>query len=390
MSEKSGSSYSPRERVLCALNHEEPDRVPLFIGTSGTTSVLGPGYDRLKSHLGISGGPRRWFSKAMQYTWLDEEVLVRLGSDARAIVPGPAESVFAKEVSDDHIIDAWGTPWRRAPDSIYFEIAGFPLRTATLNDLEKYPWPKLTSPSRFVGIVEQARAIQKAGYATVLVAGVCVFEQACLMRGMDAVLMDMASDEDFFTALMTKLKDLGVEYVDALLRDVGPYVDVFVTGDDLGMTAGPMMSPAAYRRLIKPHHADLLGAIKRRISGKVFFHSCGNIYRLLGDLADAGVDLLNPVQVSAGEMGDTARLKGEFGDRLSFCGGIDTRQVMPNGTPEEVRKEVRRRIKDLAPGGGYVAAAVHCLQPDVPPENIVAMCDEVKKAGQYPLNIQAE
>jgi uroporphyrinogen decarboxylase len=390
MTGKSGSSYSSRDRVLCALNHEEPDRVPLFLGASGATTVLGPGYAKLKDHLGIKGGPERWFSKAMQYRWLDEEVMQQLGSDARAIVPGPAESVFAKEISDDHIIDIWGTPWRRAPDSIYYEIAGFPLRTATLDDIDRYPWPKLTSPSRFVALVEQAQAIQKAGYATVLVAGVSVFEQACVMRGIDAVLMDMAGDEDFFTALMTKFKNLAVEYVDALLRDVGPYVDVFVTGDDLGMTAGPMMSPAAYRRLIKPHHADLLAAIKRRTSGKIFFHSCGNIYRLLGDLADAGVDLLNPVQVSAGEMGDTARLKREFGNRLSFCGGIDTRQVLPHGTPDEVRSEVRRRIKDLAPGGGYVAAAVHCLQPDVPPENIVAVCDEVKKAGQYPLNIQAE
>jgi uroporphyrinogen decarboxylase len=372
------------------LNHEEPDRVPLFLGTSGATTVLGPGYGKLKDHLGIKGGPERWFSKALQYRWLDEEVMTRLGSDARAIVPGPAESVFAKEVSDDHIIDIWGTPWRRAPDSIYFEIAGFPLRNATIEDIEKYPWPKFTSPSRFAGLAEQARAIQKAGYATVLLSGVTIFEQACLLRGMDTLLMDMPADEDFFTALMTKLKNLGVECVDALLRDVGPYVDVLVTGDDLGMTAGPMMSPAAYRRLIKPHHAELLAAIKRRIAGKIFFHSCGNIYRLLGDLADAGVDLLNPVQVSAGEMGDTARLKREFGDRLSFCGGIDTRQVMPHGTPEEVRREVRRRIKDLAPGGGYVAAAVHCLQPDVPPENIVAMCDEARTFGQYPLHVQPD
>jgi uroporphyrinogen decarboxylase len=387
MSAKPSTTLTSRDRVLCALNHEEPDRVPLFIGTSGATTVLGPGYGKLKDHLGIRGGPERWFSKALQYRWLDEEVLVRLGADARAIVPGPAESVFAKEVSGDHIIDIWGTPWRKAPDSIYFEIADFPLRTATLDDLEKYRWPKLTSPSRFAGLVEQAQAIQQAGYATVLVAGICVFEQACIMRGIDTVLMDMAADEDFFTALMTKLKSLAVEYADALLRDVGPYVDVFVTGDDLGMTAGPMMSPAAYRRLIKPHHADLLGAIKQRIAGKVFFHSCGNIYRLLGDLADAGVDLINPVQVSAGEMGDTARLKREFGDRLSFCGGIDTRHLMPHGTPDEVRREVRRRINDLAPGGGYVAAAVHCLQPDVPPENIVAMCDEVKAAGRYPIRV---
>jgi uroporphyrinogen decarboxylase len=383
-------SLTSRDRVLSALNHEEPDRVPLFIGVSGATTVLGPGYDKLKAHLAVKCGPQRWFSKAMQYTWMDEEVVLRLGSDGRAIVPGPAESALAKEVSADYIIDGWGTPWRRAPDSIYFEIAGFPLRTATIDDLEKYPWPNLTPPARFVGLAEQAQTIQKAGYATVLVAGVSLFEQACVMRGLDAVLMDMAADEDFFTALLVKLKGLALGYVDALLRDVGPYVDVFITGDDLGMTAGPMMSPTAYRRLIKPHHAELLGAIKQRISGKIFFHSCGNVYRLLGDLADAGVDLLNPVQVSAGEMGDTARLKREFGKRLSFCGAIDTRHVMPHGTPDEVRTEVRRRIKDLAPGGGYVAAAVHCIQPDVPPENIVAMCDEVKKAGQYPLSSQAQ
>jgi uroporphyrinogen decarboxylase len=378
-------SFTSRERVLTALNHEEPDRVPLFMGTSGVTTVLSPGYERLKTHLGIKCGPTRYFSKALQYTWLDEEVLLRLGSDARPIAPGPPESALAKEISEDLIVDAWGTPWRKAPGSIYFEIAGFPLRDATLDDIEQHPWPKLTAPARFAGLAERAKAIQQAGYATVLVSGVTIFEQACLMRGMDKALMDMAADEDFFTALLSKLKNLAIEYVDVLLRDVGPYVDVLVTGDDLGMTAGTMMSPAAYRRLIKPHQADLLGAIKRRTAGKIFFHSCGNIYRLLGDLADAGVDLINPVQVSAGEMGDTARLKREFGERLSFCGGIDTQHVMPQGSVEEVRAEVRRRIQDLAPGGGYVAAAVHCIQPDVPPQNTVAMCEAVREFGRYPI-----
>jgi uroporphyrinogen decarboxylase len=385
MTAKNGMSMGSRDRVLCALNHEEPDRVPLFIGTSGATTVLGPGYGKLKSHLGIQGGPIRWFSKPLQYTWMDEEVLLRLGSDARAITPGPAESTLAKEVSEDYIVDAWGVPWRRAPGSIYYEIAGFPLRTATLDDLEKYPWPNLNAPARFAGLVERAKAIQQAGYATVLLPGVTIFEQACLMRGLDTLLMDMAADPDFFTAFLHKLKSIAISYMHAILGEVGPYVDVLVTGDDLGMTASPMMSPASYRRLIKAHHAEFLGEIKKKTTGKIFFHSCGNIYSLLGDLADAGVDLINPVQVSAGEMSDTARLKREFGDRLSFCGGIDTQKVMPHGTPEDVREEVRRRIRDLAPNGGYVAAAVHCLQPDVPPENIVAMCEEVKKAGKYPL-----
>ena len=138
--------------------------------------------------------------------------------------------------------------------------------------------------------------------------------------------MDMAGDEELFTAIMAKFTKLAVDAVTAMLEHLDPYIDVIVTGDDLGMTAGPMMSPASYRRLIKPYHAEFLGAIHAKSRAKVFFHSCGNIYKLLGDLADAGVDIINPVQVNCGEMGDTARLKREFGDRLTFCGGIDTQQ----------------------------------------------------------------
>jgi uroporphyrinogen decarboxylase len=371
--------------VLSALNHEEPDRVPLFIGTSGATTVLGPGYEKLKAHLGVREEPTRWFSKPLQYAWMDEEVLLRLGSDGRPIAPGPAESTLRKEISADCLVDDWGVTWRRAPGSLYFEVSDAPLRKATIDDIERYPWPNLTPPGRFVGLAERAKAIQDAGYATVLLGGVTLFEQACLMRGLDVLLMDMVADEEFFEALLRKLKGLAIAYVRQLLDEAGPFVDVFVTGDDLGMKNGPMMSPRTYRRLIKPHEAELLAAVRQNLAGKIFFHSCGNIYPLLGDLIEVGVDLLNPVQVSAGEMGDTARLKREFGDRLSFCGGIDTHRVMPSGTPDEVREEVRRRIQDLAPGGGYVAAAVHCLQPDVPPANIVTMCDEVAVAGRYPL-----
>jgi uroporphyrinogen decarboxylase len=370
-------SFTSRQRVVCALNHDEPDRVPLLIGTSGATTVLGPGYGRLRKHLGLDGVEPRWFSKALQYTRLDEDVMLRLGSDGRTVVPGPAESVLRKEISPDCLVDDWGITWSRAPGSLYFEVSDCPLRKARIDDFEKYPWPNLTPPGRFAGLADRAKAVQASGYATVLLSGVTLFEQACLLRGHDVVLMDLAADEACFTALMEKIKGIVVPYINALLEEVGPWIDILVTGDDLGMTAGPLISPKTYRRLLKPHHADLLGVIKRRLSGKIFFHSCGNVYPLLGDLADVGVDLLNPVQVSAGEMGDTARLKREFGKRLSFCGGIDTLKVMPHGTPDDVRREVRRRI------------AVHCLQPDVPPENIVAMCDEVAVAGRYPLNKSA-
>lgn len=378
-------AMTSRDRVLCALAHEEPDRVPLFMGTSGVTSLLGAAYEKFKAHLGIAGLPPRWISKPFQYAWLDEEVLLRLGGDARPVAPGPAESTLRKEISGDCLVDDWGVTWRRAPGTLYFEMTEAPLRGATIEDLDRYPWPNLLPPGRFEGMAARAKAIQEAGYATTINTGISLFEQAGFLRGLDALLMDMAADEDFFTALLTKLKNLAIPYLQAMLRELGPYADVVITADDLGMTQGPLMSPAAYRRLIKPHQAELHGAIHAVSKAKSFLHSCGNIATLLGDLADVGVDIINPVQVSAGAMGDTAELKRQFGSRLTFCGGIDTRHVLPHGTPEEVRAEVRRRIADLAPGGGYIAAAVHCLQPDVPCENILAMCDEVRKAGSYPI-----
>ena len=201
------------------------------------------------------------------------------------------------------------------------------------------------------------------------------------------MLYDLAADAEFVTALLTKLEKLTTDCLVAALRECGESVDIVVTGDDVATQAGPMMSPAMYRRLIKPHHARMFAAIRENTNAKIYLHSCGNVYRLIGDFIDVGVELLNPVQVSAGEMGDTARLKREFGDRLSFLGGIDTQWAMPFGTPDDVRAEVRRRIRDLAPRGGYIAAAVHCLQPDVPLENVLAMCDEVVKSGRDPLQV---
>ena len=374
-----------RDRVLCALNHEAPDRVPLFVGTSGVTSVLGPGYPRLRRHLGLPEIPTRWLSKKFGYVWMDDDALERLGSDGRPVQPGPAISRLAREISTDSLVDEWGCPWVKRTGVDYFEVTEAPLRDATIDDLARYPWPDLMAPSRFAGLAERCRAIQQAGYAAVLLTGVTLFEQAYMLRGVEECLMDLAGDQDFYLALQDHIKRLTIPYVSELCRQVGPYVDVICTGDDLGSQDATLMSPELYRRLIKPHEAEVLAAIHEYSRAKIFFHSCGNIHALIGDLIEIGVDLLNPVQVSAWAMADTARLKKDFGDRISFCGAIDTRRVLPRGTPHEVRAEVRRRINDLAPGGGYVAAAVHCLQPDVPPENIVAMGEAVREYGRYPL-----
>jgi uroporphyrinogen decarboxylase len=375
-----------RERVLYALNHEEPDRVPVFFGTSGVTTMLAPAYERLKAHLGIQLPPRL-ISSIFQYARLDEEVMQRFGSDGRPLLSGPAPSIHRRTIDPEAFVDEWGIEWRRAPGALYYEETRAPLREATLDDLARYAWPDLGHPSRFVGLTDEARRIHKeTGCAVVALSGASLFEQIQLLRGMETFLTDMAANREFAEALIRKVADLMLAGLHGLMSAAGAEIDVVVMGDDLGTQNAPIMSPRMYRNLFKPRHAELIAAIKTHSAAKVFFHSDGNIYPLLGDLVDVGVDLLNPVQVSAGAMGDTARLKREFGDRLSFCGAVDTGWVLPHGTPGDVRREVRQRIADLAPGGGYVLASVHCIQPDVPLENVIAMFEEAAIAGRYPLH----
>jgi uroporphyrinogen decarboxylase len=373
-----------RERVLCALNHEEPDRVPIFFGTSGATTMLAPGYERLKAYLGITR-ETTVFWRGLQYVLMDEEALAWAESDGRPLLTGPAPAPLAHDISADAYVDGWGSLWERRPGVVYYEVVDSPLRTATIDDLDHYLWPDLAHPSRFVGLREQARRIQDAGYAVVALSGVSPFEQAYVSRGIEQWLLDLAGNPDFVLALMRKITDLMKASVIRLLEEAGDYIDVLITGDDLGSQNATLISPRMYRRLVKPFHVEIYQEIKKRTRAKIFYHSDGNIYPLLGDLVEIGIDLLNPVQVNAGNMGDTARLKREFGDRLSFCGAIDTGWALPCGTPEDVRAEVRCRIRDLGPGGGYILASVHCIQPDVPLENIIAMLDEAKVAGRYPL-----
>ncbi len=206
-----------------------------------------------------------------------------------------------------------------------------------------------------------------------------------MLRGFEQMLMDVAINPEFVCALMEKLLELHLKGTGQYLDAVGKYLDVYRTSDDLATQNGLLMSPGAYRQLIKPYFKKYVEFVRSKTDAKIFYHSCGNVADLIDDLVQAGVEILNPVQVSA--LGDTRALKSRFGDKVSFWGGIDTQRVLPDGTPEEVEAEVKRRIHDMAPGGGYVVAAVHNIQPDVPTRNIVAMARAVEKYGVYPLAV---
>lgn len=347
--------------------------------------MLAPAYERLKRHLGIDR-PARLISRPFQYARIDEDVMERLGSDGRPLLLGPAPSPHQRDLSATAFVDEWGVEWRHSTGSEYYDLARSPLRDATLDELRAYGWPSLADPARFTGLAAEATRIRhEAECGVVALPGVSLFEQILLLRGMDAFLMDMAADREFAEELVSLVGRLYLGCLEALMAEAGSLIDVVVMADDLGTQEGLMISPAMYRALLKPWHAELIATIKRHSDAKVFFHSDGNVYDLIDDFIDVGVDILNPVQVSAGDMGDTARLKRRFGDRLSFNGAVDTGTVLPNGTTDDVRREVRRRIADLAPGGGYILSSVHCLQPDVPIENVLAMFDEARIAGRYPI-----
>ncbi|HET6413192.1 MAG TPA: uroporphyrinogen decarboxylase family protein [Anaeromyxobacter sp.] len=375
-----------RERVWAAVNHEEPDRVPLDIGGGGSTTLVVEAYQKLERHWGLPPREPRIMSKAFRLAYLDEDALTRLGSDTRALGVKGFSRAPTQSGDPDTFRDAWGVVWRRAtyPGGYYWELHRHPLAEATVEDLDRYPWPDPRDPALTAGLADEVRALSAGPYAIMADSGFkSFFELGYMMRGLEQLLMDLVADPEFVSALMEKLLELNLAGTRRFLEISGPFIQVFRAADDLATQTGLLMSPEVYRAVLKPIYKRYFEAVHALTPAKLFYHSCGCVNELVDDLIEIGVDILNPVQVSA--MGDTAGLKARFGSRVTFWGGIDTQRVLPHGTPAEVEGEVRRRIRDLGPGGGYVVASVHNIQPDVPPENVLAMAEATHKHGRYPL-----
>ncbi|GAB4538974.1 MAG: uroporphyrinogen decarboxylase family protein [Anaerolineae bacterium] len=383
------AEMTPRERVWAAVNHQEPDRVPLDIGGGSSTSIVVEGYEKLKAKWGVSG-ETRIMNKIFRVARLDESVMQRLGSDCRPLGIKPPANWTPPPAQPGTFIDMWGITWKQAfygNGYYYWELAGSPLAEASVEDIDDYPWPDLTDPGFTAGLAEEVKELyENTDYAIMADGGFKSFwELGYMLRGFEQSLMDLALNPDFISALMSRLLEINKFMTGRFLDIVGPYIQVFRTGDDLATQRGRLMSPQAFRTLIKPYYKDYFDFVKSRTDAKIFFHTCGNAVDLIDELVEVGVDIINPVQVSA--MGGTAELKARFGNKVTFWGAIDTQHVLPYGTVAEVEAEVQRRIRDLGPGGGYVVGPVHNIQPDVPPENIMAMAEATRKYGTYPLVI---
>jgi len=363
-----------RERVIAALNHEETDRVPMDLGSTRVSGINVMAYERLKQHFGLEK-ETVVVDQMQNLARVDEEILEALDLDCVLLLAGAPDRSQAQFLPDGRWKDEWGVIRRLQPKGYYYELDVSPLAgPKTLDDLETYPWPDPDDPGRTRGLAEMARRLrEETDYALVGHAPGGWVHTAQYLRGFEDWYMDLALQPDFAVELMRRCRDVTLRMAANFLDAVGEYLDVVATGDDIATQNGPMMSPGMYRDLIKPLQREQFALFHEKTKAKVFYHSCGSVYKLLEDLIEIGVDILNPVQVSAADMGDTARLKREFGDRLCFWGGIDTQRVLPRGTPDDVRAEVKRRIADLAVNGGYVLNAVHNIQPDVPLENLLAL-----------------
>lgn len=374
-----------RDRVLTTLKRQPPDRVPVDLGGTLASTINIHTYRRLMRHLGFGEDPPVSFlSRRSNSVLPDERLLQRLDVDCRAVILGNPDANPEREMPDGSLQDEWGVTWKHIGEGQHFINADGPFYGKEPEPAlaDAFRWPDPLDPGRFRSLRSQAQTHRTASDAAViLVLGVGVVHQLQFMRGYAAALEDLIIAPDFVEAFLARYAEFWVRMTERALREVGDLVDLVMFGDDLGTQQGPVMNPALYRGLIKPTHARMVQAAKK-FGKPVLLHSCGSVAALIPDFIEIGIDALHPVQVTAKDM-DTAQLKRQFGRDITFWGGIDTHRVLPRGTPAEVREEVRNRIADLAPGGGYILGSVHNIQAEVPVENVLAMVEAAKEFGKY-------
>ncbi len=382
------TTMTSRKRVLTALAHQEPDRVPLALG-GGPYGLVDDLYLRLIKLLGL-GDPVQPFRTGHTISYMDDRLLARLGTDLRYCWPGllPNSPIIPGE-NDDTFYDSYGQVWKRARP-YYFAAEGILRDASSVDDIERrVHWPDLSDPRWTAGVRERAHMLrEETDYFVVMrmVASHGPFQTACDLRGTSEFLKDMIRNPVFAQALLHRVTT-SIEGLIQLAMDAGGrWFDMIeLPGDDYAGNLNPLISPSMFRKFLQPCLQRLVNAVRESNDGtRIMLHSDGAISKLLPDILATGVDVIHPLEPLPAS--DLAASKMQYGDQVTFLGGIDISHAMP-GSREDVIAEVKRRIVQLAPGGGYILAPSNHLQADVPAENVVTLFETAREAGEYPIRV---
>lgn len=407
-----------RERILAAIEHRQPDRVPIDLGATPSSGISAIAYGNLKKHLGFHQGATCVYDVVQQLAQPEEEVLNRFKIDVVDIgrAFNTEDSAWQPTVLADGqnaLYPAWFHPERQSDgsfiarmkdgldiahmpaggtfyDQTYFPyLDGYPADFSKLsNEMGKIlwaalvhsPWDHANDPGFWDALRAKALELRRTSdRALMIVIGCNLFEWGTFLRRMDNFLMDLVAEPEQVEGLLDALMERHLAVLEKVCRAVGDVADIVRFGDDLGTNGGPFMAPKTYRQLFKPRHTMLCDYVHKNSQMKTFLHSCGSIRALMPDLIEAGYDIINPVQTTCKGM-EAEGLKADFGKDICFWGGgCDTKAVLPQGTPQEVKDHVKRRLEILMPGGGFVFNTVHNILPEVPPQNIVAMFEAIEE-----------
>jgi uroporphyrinogen decarboxylase len=383
-------TMTSRERVIKTLNHQIPDRVPIDLG-GFQTGIHQKAYAELLSHLGLTEDITI-LDPVQQLAKPSEEILKHLRVDIRYICahgPDSFKGGIEQNTRDGRLWhdlkDEFGVVWSMPDDQgLYMDISHHPLTSATIADIENYPFPDGGDASRFTGVRDQALKLRNdTPYAISTGIGGVVYEYCWYMRGLQQWFIDMIENPAFCEALLDKTLKFWLDYFTGFMAELGDIVDIVMIGDDLTGQSGPLFSPDFYRKIVKPRQKKLVQHIKSLTKAKIWYHTCGSCFEYIPDLIDNGIDILNPVQIGLVNM-EPAKLKEMFGSQIVFWGGgIDAQHVLPFAKPTEITEHVRKNIEIFKPGGGYVFNNVHNIQVGVPPENILALFDAAYQFGFY-------
>lgn len=377
------NKINSKTRLNLSLNHKEPDRVPIDLGSMTVSGIHIRAYSDLIKELKKKENIKI-YDKYQQLAYVSESIIKELNIDTIPIIFDNLEE-YVENNEEEIVLDDWGIKRKKPKNGYYYDVIFFPLKDMDISQLKKINFLNILKKIDYKGAKLRNKSLKdndKAVIGQIWPGG--VFSTAQLLRGFEQFLIDLYSNKLFAETLMGKLLEYNIEYADRLLKSFGDVLDVVKIADDLAMQNALFFPVEFYRKNIKDKHKKLIEFIKSKTNAKVLFHCCGAVKDYIPDLIEIGVDIIQPVQVSAKGMDDTKKLKKDFGKDIVFWGGVcDAQNILPRGNEKDIENEVKKRISDLAPGGGFIFSPIHNIQPGIPAKNIISMFNTVIKHGRY-------